>query len=251
MYKYKNSKLQKNNNKHFEDIINARLDSQQIDDKKKKELTFLKQFLSYSKKNIEDIIIDKEKPDFRVIMNSKKIGIEITEMINEELKKQEGYWENICQLLNEKIADDIDLKTSQISINIMPYKKYKIGNKENVVNEIYQHIKNEIRKPNYIQKVDIIKLNKGICYINFGVYYINELDKKCLIKRIQEKDEKIKNYEKMDKQWLLLVIGQAWQSSSDELNNKINYSEIEAVKNSPFDEIFILEVFNQHVHKIK
>lgn len=213
---------------------------------KNNELFQLERFISVYDKEIT-IIKFQERPDFIVSKKGKLIGIELTELpINQENKRKEGTIRQTLTDVEKFLISDESLKgLYRIEFNEGVVIKKK--NKKNVSQEIIEIIRGNELNPQYVKLICKKPANEFSIY-HSEAYMLNALKRENILKTIQDKEGRIKNYDvvNLDEIWLLMV--------TSGLNKSDNYSydkEEEDVLKLPFEtsynKVFLLNLFE---HKI-
>ncbi|MCH8941615.1 MAG: hypothetical protein IIA48_04135 [Bacteroidetes bacterium] len=215
-------------------------------------------------------IIFTESPDFKIIVNKQKIGIELTRIFNETgnppLQAIEGDYNKITNYVNQKLLKtklpplEVYLLFSQNPIPRLKSKK-EIGNK------IFKLIKRNVPDKNkYIaikndfENDDIIPYElSNINIANFPVLekhfvntssfgWVNKVFSDLIQSIIKKKEIKLRKYDKTCiKFWLLIHTGGYSGASMFEPSNETishNYS-------SKFNKVFFMDNFEKKVYSLK
>ncbi len=195
-----------------------------------------------------------ESPDIIIANGNNKIGVEHVILAETSHKKREGSIENLFKLAENDFS--IAYPEKKFLVNIFLTKNFpiikKLQSQElipiinktiNIWIETKILIENDLIESIYSMphtEMDFVA-NKGAW--GSGVVTID-----LLRKTIREKDKLVNKYRtntRIDKQWLLIVIGGVGESSY-QMNNSIT-----GVFNSDFDRIYVLEDFNWIINRIK
>lgn len=219
--------------------------------KKITEICHVGKFLSLlnNKVNINRIF---EEPDFILDCGNKIIGLEHQIIINDERIEIEGFYKNLFKKVELKIEKE-NLNYKFLANCYLKNKLIvELSNKEKLINQIFETIiefvnNNTIIENEVIDDILIMPHKKVRLSPNFGGWTQKIINDKIIYSAIIKKEKKISNY--IDncgkKQWLLMVIGELGETS---------YEMDEYLKlniDSKFDEIYILEDFNNVLYKIK
>ena len=212
-------------------------------------LDFLGKFSKGEKPNVEWF----ERPDFIVNMDGKKIGMEVTRLMDEESAKKESHWKEICI----KIKSELSARGFEgLSINILQRKNClpKGEEKSVIVNSIIkkiekQHSKDKIKVDyfedlnKYVTKILLHKTNTPELFVSQSTGgYVKEECSKIIQEKIFLKNDKLRDYKKHDEMWLLLVADNFKESGFFEPSDK----DLNVVYKSMFDRVFY---FNHFEHK--
>lgn len=202
-------------------------------------------------------------PDFTLLLNDKRIGLEHTRLMNRSLKAT-----NVAIVHCLERAEQILLKEfSHLSKTVNVFFDYNknidgIGNfysikfssseKRRIASILADYIKSILNgilevKPDFISKIDIISNNELKLDINLGDSYVTSYDfADILTKRINKKEERASAYREavdIDFLWLIIVI--------DDLNRYSGFN-LEGpffpnISTSNFDCIIIFEKFGMEI----
>lgn len=209
--------------------------------KKKSEILLLNAFLHHFPQ-IKFENLTCESPDFIAIVNDKKVGIELSEVINHlEMKKIENQISKIFRqaeiiLEKENITEFrgvyfLELKSISLS--------HLLEKQEEIVEDIYKSIKK--RKPRgFVNKIRKSPHRRNVFITND--YNMNLFDALCsekIIEIIQKKNKKFPYYDhSVDECWLVIVSDMnSLASRYSFIQNQENLEKI----HSPFHKIFHLE----------
>ena len=202
-----------------------------MDDKKSKELVYLKEFLKLYRISPIKIYFDVESPDFIINYSDKKIGIELTEyhslqeVLGHSRREVESNWKRIQGEIYEKIKLDKELTGVRTLIFL---KKVYLPSRGEIplfidelidcTKELIVEGKKSVLVPEkykilskYVDKIDIYKIGgnfhlKWESNLNVGFVGIKEEE---LIKTIIPKIKKTEKYflKELDELWLLIAFG--------------------------------------------
>ena len=206
-----------------------------MDNKKKKELYYLKPFLKLYGISPTKINLNIESPDFIINYSGKKIGIEVTEyhslqeVSGHSRREVESNWEKIQKKIYEIVKLDNGLMGTHVLIFLRKIILPSQGEIPSFINELISCTKIfivEDKKSSlvpetykilnkYIDRIDISKINdtsflKWECNINTGSIGLKEKE---LLNVITPKISKEKIYclKNLDELWLLVAFG--WRIS--------------------------------------
>lgn len=201
-----------------------------------------------------DININRifEEPDFILDYGNRIIGLEHQVIVNNEHIEIEGFYKNIFKKVELKFENENTNNKFLANCFLKNDLKIQLNNKLDLINQIFEII-NEFIKSNTLIENKIIKdililpHKKVSLSPNFGGWMQKIINEEIIHSAIIKKEKKISNY--IDncgkKQWLLMVIGGLGETSY-EMNEHLNLNII-----SEFEEIYIMEDFNNIVYKIK
>ena len=210
--------------------------------KKRRELFQLGKLLYCLKRNdIEIVSVEGESPDFILKVDSKRVGIEIFGIINENIVKPKT-----TQDLLNRAAGRFKLLYPDLKLSvILSFSKEEISfNKKNetsIIDQICDAIHccylGEEWFSDYITDIDICGFNQ-LHFSHLWVGYVNELDIEKIRISLGKKEDLIEAYKRnscAEEQWLLMVIQKGDPRSYDfELIESFEYK-------SKFDRIYLLE----------
>lgn len=232
-----------------------------LEGKKLKEFEVCCSFLWNFNKEIQ---IEKisEQPDFILNIEDRKIWLEIVEITpNESIRKKEWSQEKLLNYLESYFKERKEfwnflaicyLKTFSFRKNdnniiIEKLKNELISYYKDFVesNKVYLHIKN--LKSEYLKSICFQKHSQIDIIGGTWSFWVNNLSQEILLKTIQDKDEKLKKYNKnVDENILLLFIDKSKSSSYQSLE------DIENMKiSSSFDKVFLYSRFWNHLIPLK
>jgi len=218
---------------------------------KTKEIIDLGCFLYYTNRKINIIDTLSEKPDFIILQDQKRIGIELKDLvIRQEEREKEG--------IIKKLFDDIE---KELILNGSKYHglyevrffddNQSLGKKdrEDIKNEIISLITRESSKQTRVKSISK-SLKKGVSLYNGVGTCVGNLKKQTVLEKIQSKENRIKDYSnhKYDELWLLLILGGTTQSSDYSF---FDQSITNDFFESNFDKIFIYDFSRREITELK
>ena len=219
--------------------------------KKKSEILLLNAFLHhFPEVQFENLTC--ESPDFIAKINDKKVGIELTEVINHlEMKKIESQLNKIFRQA-EILLENEDITTYR-GVYFLEFNGISMQNllekQDEMIQDIYKSIKRE--KPRgFVSKIRKSPHRRNV-FITHD-YNLNLFDGLCstkIIDLIEKKNEKYPFYDRsVDECWLVIVSDMnSLASRYTFIQNKENLQEIQ----SPFHKIFHLENLCGNMTSIK
>ena len=231
------------------------IDASQLHDrekyKKKTEILLLNSFMHH----FPDVKFENltcESPDFIAKLHDKKIGIELTEVINHlEMKKVESCLNKIFR--QAEILLEQEDTTKYRGVYFLEFnellKVEKLEFQEEIIFDIYRSIRR--KKPTGCVK----KIRKSSHRRNVFItheYNLNLFDELCsekILELIEKKNEKFPYYDNsVDECWLIIVSDMnSLASRYTFIQNKESLQEVE----SPFHKIFHLENLCGNITSIK
>lgn len=237
---------------------------------KLKERNVFDKFISELKLPLFGIDEGDEPPDFYINLltgknhnTEKSISIELTDLIDPRLKKQEAILQKVLKVASFKFKTLYPRTQLQVSVDFenfnLPKKKHEIelfaDQIFNLVNRVYMNnynfrfyinTKSNCEIPG-ISDISISNRLNHFIWQPYGAYQVPHIDVDWLLQRMNEKQEKIKNYKRnTDLKWLVMVSNYGQKSSSVEFRGlKIPIDEYD------FDKIFIFEYMSKKIIKLK
>lgn len=231
------------------------IDSSQLHDrekyKKKSEILLLNAFLHHFP-NVNFQNLTCESPDFIAEINGKKIGLELTEVINHlEMKKVESQLNKIFR------QAEINLETEDITrfrgVYFLEFANISMMDLLEKQEEIIQNITKSIwnkKSCGVVKKIRKSPHRRNVFITHdFNLNLFDGLCSEKIIHLIQKKNKKFPYYDtNVDECWLIIVSDMnSLASRYTFIQNKENLNEI----NSPFDKIFHLENLCGNLTRIK
>ncbi|MFT6841501.1 MAG: hypothetical protein ACJASR_000262 [Psychroserpens sp.] len=199
-----------------------------------------------------NILETRESPDFIIKNGFEKIGVEHELIIDSTLKKKEGFYENICKKVEEKLDENKNMPNFLVNCLFKSDLDYKIREKGEIINSITSIISDYVLESKFPDNKffhSIMKMNHSRKTINanFGAHIQNPITKSHISSAIKKKELKIENYinNTVQLQWLVLVIGSSGESSF-EVDKLFEYNIT-----SSFSKIFLYEDFNNRLFELK
>ncbi|WP_300672922.1 hypothetical protein [Soonwooa sp.] len=214
---------------------------------KKTEVLLLSALLQHYP-DIEIENLTGESPDFIVKINGRRIGLEISEVINHfEKKKQEAYINQLFRYVEDWLL------TSELASGI-----YHIGldsqlvinsYQEKVVKDICNAVKHQ-KSTKYVTSIRRTPYDKGVLLVlDYSLSLFDELRADKILHAIEKKNIKYPLYKsKVDECWLVLV------SNMHNMSSRYSYiqtPEILKTVSSPFEKILHLENLYSEMLRIK
>ena len=216
------------------------------------ELCHLGKFLIYNDIKFSSYQVT-EKPDFILLKDNERIGIEHQIIVEPNAKRREGFIENIFCKAEEKLEKDKELPNFLVNCEIKKGVDFKQNQKRELIDKVVEVVKEFVLNDRIIEnsliegisKPQLSHTNKA-AVPNFGAWYQKEITKELIIDAIRKKETKINSYKenRVKIQWLLIVIG-GLNESSYEMNENI---ELDLKTN--FDKVYILEDFKEDLYEL-
>ena len=236
-------------------IINPIIEKYNLEQKELLEVCQIGKFVYKIDNEIN--IVDKPKPprpDFIIKNQSKLIGLEHTRIFTDNAdnynrtKSIIEYSETVYRKMfpEDKVHGIISIVNDNL--------EYKQNQKKAIATEIAKYVncvKNQIEgeKPNYIENVRTTIHSKISFSYKEKNWQAGYLPKERLEEAIRKKEERLKIYQKDEKEiseyWLVLLIG-SLSSASYELNEDENYE-----MPSKFDRVYLMADFDAKIVRIK
>lgn len=201
------------------------------------------------------ILDRRESPDFIICYNGETIGLEHEEIVDRNLVKSVRSIEKLFQDAADVFAKKYPKNKILANIWIKDVKfKNEKRNAEKIQNEIadyiYLYLSNpQTDKPYFIDDVLIMKYS-GVSFIyNSGGHVVQSLDNEKLMGAISKKERLLNSYRlnsKIERQWLLLMIGRPTPDSFEFYNGKLPVNIY-----SNFERIYLLEDMAEILYRIK
>lgn len=192
-----------------------------------------------------------EKPDFEVVLDGKKIGVELRDLIRDhQAKRNEGTFDSFFREIEKELtAESPDLKgifrvkfTKDLTVF---NRKIKSELKPIIIEAI---LKEKQPVSNYIESIQK-KPHTGIHLYTSEASMIGNLERKTIETAVYEKSKRLKVYETqhLDEVWLLLVLGGAKESSD---YNFMEQTIFEAPFTTGFDRLFLFDFFRKEIFEL-
>jgi hypothetical protein len=213
-------------------------------------------------------ITPMDPPDFKIsrYVNKqfKEIGVEITRVINPNLKEGESAQERIVNLAHERFKKELsDKLVVYVNFSRTPF-SYRSESLNEISNFLFELVKDVAEKNRgYKFRAETkrivlhpvfesitIKNDEGYGFENwqpFGAFRVPYIDETWFAEIIRKKELKISGYpESFDEKWLVLISNFGHESSHFEFTNlKKDF------RDSPFNRIFIYKYREDEVIKVK
>lgn len=206
--------------------------TQYLSNKKAQERRWLNDFIGLFEKGLNEMgIIETESPDFILYNDRKKISIEITSIVNPELKKGESLRQKIVDKAQEK---DIDKYISGLHVHIT-FTECPIVCKGAELNKLVDQLREKVETlyhkfnikevqgylsfeekydDSIITTISLSPNQRESSWYTFDSFTFPSVDPLWLVQRVSEKEKILKNYSsKFNENWLLLVAN-LWEGSS-------------------------------------
>lgn len=237
-------------------LINAHLENLSPSDKdyKKKsiELCHIGKFLTILNENFIILSVG-EQPDCIISNSNERVGLEHCIIVENGYKKQEGTSQNIFEKAEHafrkqfpvlKFLANIWINSDKFVVRKSEYPRII----EEIVTVIHTYyVTGELINNQFINRISI-SFHTDIIFIPYSGAWIQKyLPEEELKRTIVEKEKLLPIYlskNNLKKQWLLIVIGGASQSSY-RIRNNVNKL------NSLFDRVYLMEDFASKIFRIK
>ncbi|MBP0613661.1 hypothetical protein J8J42_11490 [Chryseobacterium sp. cx-311] len=193
-----------------------------------------------------------EEPDFILNYGNKIIGLEHQVIVNNEIIEVEGFYKNIFQKVESKLQNETPSTNFLANCFLKEDLKVRLKDKQNLIDQVFESINEFLKHGTLIENEIIYEIltipHKKISLCpNFGGWMQKTISEEIIISAINKKEKKLSNYigNCGKRQWLLMVIGGVG-ATSYEMDEYLNLNII-----SKFEEIYILEDFNNILYKIK
>ncbi|WP_379965025.1 hypothetical protein [Epilithonimonas sp. UC225_85] len=243
------SKTNKGDNlaKWYDSIGQANLHEREEYQKKTELLLLSTLFAHYPEIEIENLV--GESPDFIINYKGKRIGVEVSEIINHfELKKKESYINHIFRTVESLLSDYKSLSgIYYLSIDYLQQDFYM--QPEQLIKEISSAITNN-KNTKFVKHIRRTPHQKGVLlFLEYNLSLFDELHSEKILQIIEKKNSKYPLYNcKTEECWLVLV------SNMYNIASRYSYiHEKDELKNieSPFSKILHLENLYSQMMVIK
>lgn len=235
---------------------------------KYEELYDLGRFIDALNNNLNIYVPDEvlKFPDFIILLEERKIGVEHTRLIDEETKAVFKAAKYFIEKAKHLIEDELNYLSKTVNIfidyneNVIDQKNFKNrrfsnDQKNKVIQIIANYIKSElvggnIAKPNFISQIRITP-NKD-SRIDLGLaesYFVISEFTSMLMHRINAKEIKAANYRtiaSLNELWLLIVVDDINSFSGFDLAT----AQLPQIKESNFDRILLFEKFIGRIYRL-
>lgn len=225
---------------------------------------FIVSFNSELKLFVPDEIL--KFPDFIVLLQERKIGIEHTRLMaegNKAIFKSAKYYiqkaqdliENELSHLSKTVNIFIDYNKNVIGESNFKNRNFNADQREEVAQIIASYVKSELTggnvfKPAFISQVKITSNLDSKIYLELAESYFTILEfAEMLTNRISSKEAKVVNYRSIkfiSEVWLVIVVDDINSFSGFDLTS-VGFPKIE---NSSFDQIFLFEKFGRKIYPL-
>jgi hypothetical protein len=262
----------KNEKTRLKEIVNEYelklKNSPQASQDKYEELYDVGRFILASKDNFVITVPDKvpDFPDFVVLLDKKRVAIEHTRLIEEEMKatfksakyfieKTEKLIENELQGTGQTVNIFIDYDAEVIPKKTFKSRNFSIEEREKITQLLADYVRAELAgqspaRPAFILKIKVTPNKDSRLNLELAESYITKADfTQILSKRISSKESKAIRYQKIndfEELWLLLVIDDINSFSGFDLMTTV-FPEI---KNSNFERIILFEKFGGRIYDL-
>ena len=202
------------------------------------------------------IISKCESPDFIISYKGNSYGLEHVSIINNQLSPQfnslRSLFHDAEEVFKEKYPGNNLLANIYLKSNDFSFKKVDADKLKSQISDfIYNKyiLKSDVLAPDFIESIHVTPHSRVAFIYNPGAHYVERINAASIIKLIEKKEPKVKEYIKnsgLDKQWLLMMIGTYNPDSYDFGDMPFNLEVI-----SDFERIFIMEDFSSQVIEIK
>lgn len=233
-------------------IIGEYLNEVEGNEQKTRELCHIGKFIMLLDEPVS-IFKLTESPDFLLNTEQGTIGLEHLIIVDQSLKKVEGYFETIIKRVEQNLLIDSNIPNFFANCDIIPLVNYSLSDKHKIIdtvtNVFKEYILHDKYVPNpYVRNIRLQKYSsKGI---NIRSYKLGEPLTSSVIKQaIISKEKKYSQYSINCKSpiWLLLVTGNLKSSSYNvEDIQQLNFSD-----ESNFDRIYLLDDFKGNLYRFK
>lgn len=205
-------------------------------------------------------------PDFILLFEDQKIGLEHTRLMSEETKaifktakycigKAREIIEAELNHLSKTVNIFIDYNENIIGENNFKNKRFTPEQKKEIAQTMADYIKSELTegnvpKPNYIIQIKITPNKDSRVDLELAEsYFTNPEFTEILLERIQKKEKKANRYRSetnLNIIWLLIVIDDVNSFSGFDLKT----AKFPQIVNSNFDKIFLFEKFGGKIYSL-
>jgi len=241
-----------------------------MDKQKQTEIADLKAFLTSAKINFQDLIPD-EKPDFSIIVDKNKIGIELTEYdpsdkYSQDIRSVLNTYESIkVELVSELQKITTENITFNFSIRKPIIKRIKKAQKDAIISFFLEHLnlpdiksvlsddvfhKEFIYEPDQNEFIEIVRISKSqknnSIYASINDMYWSGHIPESKIQLIIDKKEKLVDFKKNEQNWLLIILPEKEYSDGAFLSETVENQFF-----SRFNKTFIYTKLQREVFELK
>ncbi len=233
--------------------------------KKETERHILKKFISNERLQFRIASIqDNETPDFIITtFEGKKVSIELTGLIDPNLKSQEEFQTYIVtraqEMFNEKHHVNLEVHVT-FSANQIKCRRSEIDEFSSLIFQLVDSVYAPLQEfefrassrhsKNLGKYIDSIFISNEFDFANwqtFGAFLVDRVDFNLVKEAVTIKEAKIKKYkEKFDENWLILTSTFGTKSSAYDFEY-VNFSKLE----TKFDKVYAYKYFEDAVVEIK
>lgn len=239
--------------------------------KKEIEERFLTKFLSNADLNLivaAITVANPEPPDFKFDQYLdgifKNVGIEITRVINPELKKEEAAQDQIIRLAREKFAAISTQKlTVYASFNQHAQKVFNPNEIKKISDDLFDFVRIIVQKNEPFQfkvvankelphtmfsEVTVSNFNGFENWQRFGAFRVPHINESWFLEVVERKEKAVHKYKsRFDEAWLLMVANFGSKSSY------YQFSQLQQARfnSSPFDRIYIYKYMEDQAIRLK
>jgi len=228
---------------------------------KEEEFRIFKRFIDKLQPNGSWSFSSRDTPDIELILPHKKIGVEITEIMDERQRSRQMLIKKIGETVVANL-DSIGFRPFHLNLNFESELQVKKSDIPAYSKIICEYINKQITvAPNkeiyHLSNIqDCITVFRGFTlqfsHVLSKSYFtesasgiLPNLSKEQFQKILRKKNEVTRNYKLYDEQWLLIVEGNFLAGSIDKI--EINYDPIDSI----FDRIFIFRQLSQEIIEIE
>ena len=231
----------------YDSISEAKLHEREEYQKKTELLLLATLFKHYPEIEIENLT--GESPDFIINYKGRRIGLEVSEIINHfELKRKESYINGIFRRVEQQLSDYKSL-CGIYYLDIDYFQEEFYTQPELMIKEILSAITNQ-KRTKFVKHIRRTPHQKGVLlFLEYQFSLFDELHSEKILQVIEKKNSKYPLYNcKTEECWLVLV------SNMHNIASRYTYihqkEELENVK-SPFSKILHLENLYSQMMVIK
>jgi len=195
----------------------------------------------------------REEPDFIVTNGSSDFGLEHEVITNTEIRKQQGFYENIFHLAERDIQNSTELPNFLANCYLKSNLNFKTKDKSELIRLVKDIVsssvlKNEIPENPIIDRIFQMPHSKKNLTVNFGAHMVQDLTENIVYDFIKKKENKIDKYTRNTvlNQWLILIAGGVKEYSYN-VPKELNFEQLE----TKFEKVFLLADFDNQLFEIK
>lgn len=195
----------------------------------------------------------RERPDFLLGKENKTYGLEHSEIVNEDFKRREGGILDVFEQAKSELIDEGNLPNILVNCHIRSDFVVKQRSKRTLILEIKNLLKDYIAtgiidENQIISRIYSYEHHEPSLTCNLGAWWQDYINNDSLGKIVNSKNLKNLFDNKLDENWLLLVIGGHGQSSfviDEPMELLVNVSE------TNFDKIYLLEESSMKLYEFE